>query len=75
MEQSSHEIIKLKRTISKFITPHAAVFSTDKVKKMFIKYGLTPAEFMRPFGVYNGKTYYDPFPDANSSDNGKLQQA
>ena len=72
MEGSSPEINKLKRTINKFITPHAAVFSTERVKNLFVKYGLTPAEFLRPFGVYNGVTYYDPFPDTNNPNNGKL---
>lgn len=72
MEADNSEINELKRTLNKFITPHAAVFSTDKVKQMFVKYGLTPAEFLRPFGLYNGITYYTPFPDASSSTSGKL---
>lgn len=67
MEAGSSEINELKRTISRFITPHAVVFSTKKVKQMFVRYGLTPAEFLRPFGVYNGVTYFNPFPDATAS--------
>ena len=67
MEPESSEINDLKRTLNKYITPHAAVFSSDRVKKMFEKYGLTPGEFMRPFGAYNGTTHYNPFPNSNNS--------
>jgi len=69
--ESQSEINEMKNTISRFITPHAAVFSSDKVKQMFEKYDLTPAEFLRPFGIYNGTTSYDPFPDSHNPTNGE----
>ena len=72
MEEANVEIHELKRTLNKYITPHAAVFSSDRVKKMFEKYGLTPAEFLRPFGVYNGVTHYNPFPNSNNSIPGRI---
>ncbi len=62
MEAGNHEMDFLKRILNKYFTPHTAVFSSDRVKKMFEKYGLTPGEFLRPFGRYNGTINYNPFP-------------
>lgn len=75
MEEGSYHTAQLKRIINKYITPHAAVFSSAKAKEIFVKFGITPAEFLRPFGEYGeyaGSAEYNPFPDINNSNNGKL---
>ena len=75
MEYGYYGSEHLKKVISKFITPHAAVFSSAKAKEIFVKYGITPAEFLRPFGEYGeyaGNIEYNPFPDINNSNNGKM---
>lgn len=71
MEGGYYGTPELKRTMNKYMTPHAVVFSSNKVKELFENYSLTPAEFLRPFGSYNGITNYTPFPDANNPTSGK----
>ena len=38
--------------IKEYFTPTGIVFSTEKAKKIIAKNNLTPAEFLRPFGVF-----------------------
>lgn len=52
MESTWEEISdRLKYQLSQYFSPMAVVFSTDNFQKMIQKYGLTPAEFLRPFGI------------------------
>lgn len=62
----------IKKVLRKYISPHALVFSSDKARGMFKNYGMTPAEFLRPFGMYNGATHYNPFPDPQNANIGKF---
>lgn len=45
--------------MTQYFSPMAVVFSTDNFQKQIQKYGITPAEFLRPFGLLkeeaNGK--------------------
>ncbi len=40
--------------INRIFTPSCIVYSTDEVKKLIQKNNIRPAEFLRPFGNFNG---------------------
>ena len=72
MEDAISHSRTLRQTLRRFIAPHGLVFSSEGVKEIFARFGLSTAQFLRPFGIHNSIIKYDPFPDNKDNTTGKL---
>ena len=71
MEEAISHSRTLRQTLRRFIAPHGLVFSSEGVKEIFARFGLSTAQFLRPFGIHNSIIKYDPFPENKDNTTGK----